>query len=75
MLSEEEDVKIESYIQRDVKSISVKDMRKLVPKLRIECFYTEQELSGKKKSLLELYFFMRMVLLPLQWIVLRQLSF
>ncbi|ESN95000.1 hypothetical protein HELRODRAFT_179846 [Helobdella robusta] len=46
---DEDDVKIESYINKDPTTISVKAMRKLIPKLRIECYYSEQEISGKKK--------------------------
>ena len=45
----EEEIDVEKFINEDVNRIPVKFLRKLVPKLRILCYFSDNQVSGKRK--------------------------
>ena len=46
---DEEEVDIERCVQDDCSRVSVKILRKVIPKLRIACYYSDEQVSGKRK--------------------------
>jgi len=47
--ADDDEVDIERYINVDSAHVSVKILRKVIPKLRIACYFSDEQMSGKRK--------------------------
>jgi len=47
--ADEEEIDVDKYVYSDSAHVSVKILRKVIPKLRISCYFSDQQMSGKRK--------------------------
>jgi len=46
---DEEEIDVDKYVHMDSAHVSVKILRKVIPKLRIACYFSDEQMSGKRK--------------------------
>ena len=47
--ADEDEVDVEKYVNVESAHVSVKILRKIIPKLRIACYFSDEQMSGKRK--------------------------
>jgi len=47
--ADEEEIDVDKYVNLDSGQVSVKILRKVIPKLRISCYFSDEQMSGKRK--------------------------
>jgi hypothetical protein len=68
--AEDEEIDIEKCISEDSSRVSVKILRKIIPKLRIACYYSDEQVSGKRKCESSFYSLSRNFLVALLYLTL-----
>jgi len=46
---DEEEIDVDKYVNMESAQVSVKILRKLIPKLRIACYFSDEQMCGKRK--------------------------
>jgi len=47
--ADEEEIDVDKYVNMESAHVSVKILRKVIPKLRIACYFSDEQMSGKRK--------------------------
>jgi len=47
--ADEDEIDVDRYVNLDSAHVSVKILRKVIPKLRIACYFSDEQMSGKRK--------------------------
>jgi len=47
--ADEDEIDVEKYVGMESAHVSVKILRKVIPKLRIACYFSDEQMSGKRK--------------------------
>jgi len=47
--ADEEEIDVDKHVNMDSAHVSVKILRKIIPKLRIACYFSDEQMSGKRK--------------------------